>query len=102
MASRSFSYFVEHEVGKVPHFLIYAVLEWVMIIVLFIDGFLAFISNEFAKFFELKPVNCLSTRTLHNNGSPTNRTTRVRTEPRRHRFKVSAFGCGISGGSTGA
>lgn len=93
-------------------------------------------------------VNRRSPRTLHSNGSPTNRTTRVRTEPRintrdmkrvitnvqlphlftvnerrqthrtlpavlsfvfllhilhsRHRSEVSAFGCGISGGSAGS
>ncbi|XVF54220.1 hypothetical protein PTKIN_Ptkin05aG0163000 [Pterospermum kingtungense] len=58
MAKRSFKQFVEQELGTVPQFFIYAVLEWIMIFVLFIDGFLAFFANEFAKFFEL-PVPCL-------------------------------------------
>ena len=58
MAKRSFKQFVEQELGKVPKFFIYAVLEWMMIFVLFIDGFLAFFANEFAKFFEL-PIPCL-------------------------------------------
>ncbi|XWS37411.1 hypothetical protein CRYUN_Cryun19dG0040600 [Craigia yunnanensis] len=58
MTKRSFKQFVEQELGKVPKFFIYAVLEWMMIFVLFIDGFLAFFANEFAKFFEL-PIPCL-------------------------------------------
>ncbi|KAL2515937.1 putative myosin-binding protein 6 [Forsythia ovata] len=56
--AKSFNSFVEEKLGKFPHFVIYAILEWVMIIFLFIDGFLAFISNEFAKFFELR-IPCL-------------------------------------------
>ncbi|XVF50225.1 hypothetical protein PTKIN_Ptkin04bG0079000 [Pterospermum kingtungense] len=58
MANRSFKQFVEQELGEVPKFFIYAMLEWVMIFVLFIDGFLAFLANEFARFFEL-PIPCL-------------------------------------------
>ncbi|XWS60653.1 hypothetical protein CRYUN_Cryun07bG0054200 [Craigia yunnanensis] len=58
MAERSFKQFVEQELGEIPKFFIYAVLEWMMIFVLFIDGFLAFFTNEFAKFFEL-PIPCL-------------------------------------------
>ncbi|OMO49910.1 hypothetical protein CCACVL1_30759 [Corchorus capsularis] len=58
MAKRSFKVFVEQELGKVPQFFIYAVLEWVMIFILFLDGFLAFLANEFANFFEL-PIPCL-------------------------------------------
>uniref|UniRef100_A0A6N2LJB3 GTD-binding domain-containing protein n=1 Tax=Salix viminalis TaxID=40686 RepID=A0A6N2LJB3_SALVM len=65
MAKRSFKCFVEQELGKLPLFLIYAVLEWVLIAVVFIDGLLAFIANEFTyfaneftKFFELK-IPCL-------------------------------------------
>ncbi|XP_022735842.1 probable myosin-binding protein 5 [Durio zibethinus] len=57
MAKRSFKEFVEQELGEVPKFFIYAVLEWMMIFVLFIDGFLAFFANEFALFFEL-PIPC--------------------------------------------
>ncbi|KAF9667796.1 hypothetical protein SADUNF_Sadunf15G0060700 [Salix dunnii] len=65
MATRSFKCFVEQELGKLPLFLIYAVLEWVLIAVVFIDGLLAFFANEFTyfaneftKFFELK-IPCL-------------------------------------------
>ncbi|KAJ6293971.1 hypothetical protein OIU76_022114 [Salix suchowensis] len=65
MAKRSFKCFVEQELGKLPLFLIYAVLEWVLIAVVFIDGLLAFIANEFTyfaneftRFFELK-IPCL-------------------------------------------
>ncbi|KAK2663877.1 hypothetical protein Ddye_002451 [Dipteronia dyeriana] len=62
---RSFRCFVEQELGKFPHFLLYAALEWVLIILLFIDGFLAFAANEFAKFFELKIPCLLCTRIDH-------------------------------------
>lgn len=55
---RSFTRFVEQELGKFPHFVVCAVLEWVLIILLFIDGFVAFLASEFAKFFELR-VPCL-------------------------------------------
>ncbi|KAJ4851376.1 hypothetical protein Tsubulata_006695 [Turnera subulata] len=65
MAKISFKRYVEQEWGKVPLFLIYAVLEWVLIIVLFVDGFLAFIANEFAKFFEMKIPCLLCTRIDH-------------------------------------
>lgn len=65
MASRSFKGFIEQEFGKFPHFLIYAILEWIMILLLFIDGFLAFVANEFAKLFELKVPCLLCTRIDH-------------------------------------
>ncbi|XP_057514522.1 probable myosin-binding protein 5 [Actinidia eriantha] len=65
MASRSFKRFVEQKMGRFPHFIIYAVLEWVLIVLLFVDGFLAFLSNEFAKFFELKIPCLLCTRIDH-------------------------------------
>ncbi|XP_022137400.1 probable myosin-binding protein 5 [Momordica charantia] len=58
MAKRSFTRFVEQELGTFPHFLVCAVLEWVLIILLFVDGFVGFLANEFAKFFELR-VPCL-------------------------------------------
>lgn len=58
MANRSFKQFVEQDLGEVPKFFIYALLEWMMIFVLFIDGFIAFFANEFARFFEL-PIPCL-------------------------------------------
>ncbi|XP_011028725.1 PREDICTED: uncharacterized protein LOC105128660 [Populus euphratica] len=69
MAKRSFKCFVEQDLGKLPLFLIYAVLEWVLIAVVFIDGLLAFFANEFTffaneftKFFELKIPCLLCTR----------------------------------------
>ncbi|CAL5201996.1 unnamed protein product [Lathyrus oleraceus] len=65
MASRSFSHFVEKEMGKFPHFVIYMLLEWILILILFLDGFLAFIANEFARFFELKIPCWLCTRFDH-------------------------------------
>uniref|UniRef100_A0A5B7A2D5 GTD-binding domain-containing protein n=1 Tax=Davidia involucrata TaxID=16924 RepID=A0A5B7A2D5_DAVIN len=65
MASRSFRHFVEQKLGMFPHFLVYAILEWVMIILLYIDGFLSFLCNEFAKFFELQIPCLLCTRIDH-------------------------------------
>lgn len=61
----SFKQFVEQKLGKVPHFFIYAFLEWVLIIVLFIDGLLAFAANEFARFFEMRIPCLLCTRIDH-------------------------------------
>ncbi|KAI3454570.1 hypothetical protein Pfo_011233 [Paulownia fortunei] len=61
----SFRSFVEQKLGKFPHFLIYAILEWVVIILLFFDGFLAFICNEIARFFELRIPCLLCTRIDH-------------------------------------
>ncbi|CAN4100457.1 unnamed protein product [Withania somnifera] len=58
MASGSFKCFVDKKLGKFALFFLYAILEWVLIIVLFVDGFLAFFANEFAKFFELS-IPCL-------------------------------------------
>jgi len=65
MADRSFNRFVEQELGKFPHFLIFTMLEWVLIIMLFIDGLLAFVANEFAKLFELQVPCLLCTRIAH-------------------------------------
>ncbi|KAM3246874.1 hypothetical protein T459_10206 [Capsicum annuum] len=65
MASRSFKHLVEQKLGTVGFFIVYAVLEWVMIIILFIDGFLALFTNEFAKFFEMKVPCLLCTRIDH-------------------------------------
>lgn len=56
---------VEQTLEYLPHFLRYALLEWVMIILLFVDGFLAFVSNEFARFFGLKTPCLLCTRIDH-------------------------------------
>lgn len=61
----SFRRFVEQRWGKFAHFVVYAVLEWLMIILLFIDGFLAFLANEYAKFFELKTPCLLCNRIDH-------------------------------------
>ncbi|KAA8542599.1 hypothetical protein F0562_023751 [Nyssa sinensis] len=65
MESRSFRHFVEQKLGTFPHFLVYAILEWVLIILLYIDGFLSFFCNEFAKFFELQIPCLLCTRIDH-------------------------------------
>ncbi|XP_029130568.1 probable myosin-binding protein 5 [Cajanus cajan] len=65
MATRSFSHFVEQEMGKFAHFVIYVLLEWVLIFILFLDGFLAFVANEFARFFELQIPCWLCTRFDH-------------------------------------
>ncbi|KAK7411502.1 hypothetical protein VNO78_02936 [Psophocarpus tetragonolobus] len=65
MATRSFSEFVEQEMGKFTHFMIYVLLEWVLIFILFLDGFLAFVANEFARFFELHIPCWLCTRFDH-------------------------------------
>uniref|UniRef100_A0A1J3EFL2 GTD-binding domain-containing protein n=2 Tax=Noccaea caerulescens TaxID=107243 RepID=A0A1J3EFL2_NOCCA len=65
MSNRSFKNFIEEELGTFPHLLIYAVLEWILIIILFIDGFLAFFSNQIAKFFDLRTPCLLCTRIDH-------------------------------------
>ncbi|XP_068482148.1 probable myosin-binding protein 5 [Phaseolus vulgaris] len=65
MATRSFSNFVEQEMGKFTHFVIYVLLEWVLIFILFLDGFLAFAANEYARFFELHIPCWLCTRFDH-------------------------------------
>ncbi|RDX91256.1 putative myosin-binding protein 5, partial [Mucuna pruriens] len=65
MATRSFSNYIEEEMGKFPHFVIYVLLEWVLILILFLDGFLAFLANEFARFFELHIPCWLCTRFDH-------------------------------------
>ncbi|KAL6318748.1 hypothetical protein AAG906_001221 [Vitis piasezkii] len=65
MAWRSFKRIVEQELGYLPQFVIYAILEWVVIILLFLDGFIGFVANEFAKFFELKTPCLLCTRIDH-------------------------------------
>ncbi|CAN8239886.1 unnamed protein product [Cochlearia groenlandica] len=65
MTKRSFKKFVEQELGSLPQFIIYTVLEWMLITILFIDGVLAFLSNQFAKFFDLKTPCLLCTRIDH-------------------------------------
>ena len=53
MATRPIISFVEQYLGKFPHFVLCMVLEWVMTISFFIDGFLTFFTTEFARFFGL-------------------------------------------------
>lgn len=66
MATRSSSTgFVEKQLGKFPHFVMCMVLEWVLIVVLFLDGFLAFFTVEFAKYFELEIPCWLCARMNH-------------------------------------
>ncbi|KAJ4889484.1 putative myosin-binding protein 5 [Raphanus sativus] len=65
MSNRSFKNFIEDELGTFPHFFIYAILEWIIIILLFIDGFLAFSSNQFSKLFDLRTPCLLCTRLDH-------------------------------------
>ncbi|XP_010678645.2 probable myosin-binding protein 5 [Beta vulgaris subsp. vulgaris] len=62
---RSLRHYIEQELGTLPHFIIYAVLEWTLIGLLFLDGFLAFISSEFADFFDLQAPCVLCTRIDH-------------------------------------
>ncbi|KAG2321256.1 hypothetical protein Bca4012_055808 [Brassica carinata] len=65
MSNRSFKNFVEDELGTFPHFFIYAILEWIIILLLFVDGLLAFFSNQFSKLFDLKTPCLLCTRLDH-------------------------------------
>ncbi|VFQ86612.1 unnamed protein product [Cuscuta campestris] len=58
----SFKHFVEQNLPKYANVVIYAVLEWVMILLIFVDGFLALLSDEFARFFELNIPCLLCTR----------------------------------------
>ncbi|CAO2818181.1 unnamed protein product [Amaranthus hypochondriacus] len=64
-SGRSIRHYVEQELGSVPHFVIYAILEWTLIGLLFLDGFLTFISSEFADFFDLQSPCVLCTRIDH-------------------------------------
>ncbi|KAK9119544.1 hypothetical protein Scep_017637 [Stephania cephalantha] len=52
------------EFGKLIGVLIYAVLEWILIIVLFINGLISFAANEFARLFGLEPP-CLFCTRIH-------------------------------------
>lgn len=56
---------IEEKFGTLAYFLIYAILEWLVIILLFVDGFLAFLSNEIARLFELRIPCLLCTRLDH-------------------------------------
>ncbi|KAK1427164.1 hypothetical protein QVD17_15847 [Tagetes erecta] len=64
-SKRTFRMFVEEELGIFPHFLVWAVLEWMLIISLYLDGFFTFFSNKFADTFELDPPCVLCTRVDH-------------------------------------
>ncbi|XP_071712506.1 probable myosin-binding protein 5 [Rutidosis leptorrhynchoides] len=64
-SKRSFKIFVVEEMGGFPQFLLWAILEWILIASLYIDGFIAFISSTFAKKFELQPPCVLCTRVDH-------------------------------------
>ncbi|RZC59077.1 hypothetical protein C5167_006380 [Papaver somniferum] len=88
MASKSSNEHVEQQLGnpskkkeqqltKIPHFLIYVILffmihlliyiilQWIIIIVLFLNGLIAFIASEFARFFDLRIPCFLCTRFDH-------------------------------------
>lgn len=65
LRKRSCKKFVVEEMGGFPHFFLWAFLEWILIVSLFMDGFLAFISTTFAKIFELEPPCVLCTRVDH-------------------------------------
>ncbi|XP_019052965.1 PREDICTED: probable myosin-binding protein 5 [Nelumbo nucifera] len=58
MGSTSFKQFEEQKLRKFPYFFIYALFEWILIILLIIDGLIAFAANEFARFFGMK-IPCL-------------------------------------------
>lgn len=53
------------KLGNTSQIVIYTILEWTMIVLLFVDGLLAFLSNEFAKFFNLRVPCLLCTRIDH-------------------------------------
>ncbi|CAL0306846.1 unnamed protein product [Lupinus luteus] len=65
MASRSFTRYVKKQLRRFPHFLLCMVFEWVLIFILFLDGFLAIFANDFAKHFDLKIPCWLCTRMNH-------------------------------------
>ncbi|XP_058733447.1 probable myosin-binding protein 5 [Vicia villosa] len=54
MTSRLVTCFGGRILGKLSHFVLCMVLEWVLMISLFIDGFLAFFTIEFSRFFGLE------------------------------------------------
>ncbi|XP_071740848.1 probable myosin-binding protein 6 [Rutidosis leptorrhynchoides] len=62
---RTFRMFVEEELGIFPHFVVWAILEWMLIISLYLDNLLSIISNKFADVFELDPPCVLCTRVDH-------------------------------------
>ncbi|XP_077247300.1 putative myosin-binding protein 5 isoform X2 [Tasmannia lanceolata] len=64
-AKRTLKQIIQNKLGTFPAALIYIVLEWMLIILLFIDGLLAFTANEFARYFGLKIPCLLCTRIDH-------------------------------------
>ncbi|XP_017215893.1 probable myosin-binding protein 5 [Daucus carota subsp. sativus] len=56
--SSGYKQFVEDNLGEIPQFIIYAVLEMVIICLLYVEAGLAFVSYEFARFFDLQ-IPCL-------------------------------------------
>ncbi|KAF6146193.1 hypothetical protein GIB67_005841 [Kingdonia uniflora] len=65
MGKESFKQFAEQKLGKVSYFLVFVVLEWILIAMLFVDGLIAFAANEFAHFFGLEVPCLLCTRIDH-------------------------------------
>lgn len=65
LSRRSFKTIVAEELGGFPQFLLWAILEWILIASLYIDGLLAFLSTTFAKIFDLEPPCVLCTRVDH-------------------------------------
>lgn len=64
MSSR-YKQFVEDNLGEIPQFIIYAALEMGIICLLYLEAFFAFISYEFASFFDLQIPCLLCTRIEH-------------------------------------
>ncbi|XP_042000380.1 probable myosin-binding protein 5 isoform X1 [Salvia splendens] len=56
---------IEEKFGTLSYFFIYAILEWLVIVLLFFDGLLAFLCNEITQWFELKTPCLLCTRLDH-------------------------------------
>ncbi|KAJ0755052.1 putative myosin-binding protein [Helianthus annuus] len=65
LSERSLQKFVIEEMGGFTHFLLWAILEWILIASLYIDGFIAFMTSMFANIFELEPPCVLCTRVDH-------------------------------------
>ncbi|XP_047971637.1 probable myosin-binding protein 5 [Salvia hispanica] len=56
---------IEEKFGTLSYLFIYAILEWLVIVLLFFDGLLAFLCNEITQWFELKTPCLLCTRLDH-------------------------------------
>nr|GMC74317.1 probable myosin-binding protein 5 isoform X1 [Ipomoea batatas] len=64
MKTLPFKCFVEQNLGRQGLAFIYAILEFVMVVLLLLDGILGFFSAEFARFFELEVPCFLCTRII--------------------------------------